>query len=68
MTSTARTYRNTEYGFGGEAECVYVDGVQQPHDWRLIGEEPREVDDERPTFRRRWYCTRCRLVEQWTSR
>ena len=59
---------NAEYRDGSEYEGGCIAGSE--HDWRLISERTGEVlvgDNEETRHWRRWYCTRCRLVEAWTS-
>ncbi len=61
---------NAEYEDGTTQGCFSSpDVVTGDHDWRLISEETTRLreDDGRANFTRRWYCTRCRLVEDWTS-
>jgi hypothetical protein len=70
MTSTIdwRTHTNAERSDGTDVPCLSFEGVEQLHDWTLIVEAPRGRDEDgRERFARRWYCRRCRLVEQWTS-
>jgi hypothetical protein len=71
-----RKYTNAERIDGTNVPCFYLGDVEQTlpdlltHDWVLISETPlRERDDEdgRPNWCRRWYCRRCRLIEEWTS-
>jgi hypothetical protein len=52
-----------------QTACVVAAGDGTPlHDWRLISEEPLHPTDEAgANYRRRWYCRRCRLVEEWAS-
>jgi hypothetical protein len=66
--TTLHDYENGEYRDRDE----YLDAcIEGPHDWRLMSEErireEPDTPDGRPNFLRRWYCTRCRLVESWSS-
>lgn len=65
MTENAEYEHRLSRTLGSEP-CITV---STPHDWRLIEETRRRRQHEEgvTNYRRRWYCTRCRLVEDWTS-